>query len=103
MLIQRKSLARLAALGIIFGSGVFFSPPLVPQAEAATVCTKSSRLNVRSGPSTGNRIVWKLLKGSYIEIDEYNYDFTWARVVYKYDRNGNALSGWVSTKYLCGG
>ena len=68
--------------------------------QAETVCTETDRLNMRSRPTTQSAVTWKLYKGTYIEVLDYNADFTWAYVRTGY--SDTAKTGWVAARYLCG-
>lgn len=59
----------------------------------ARVNTTSGPLNVRSGPGTGNDVIFKLPKGTIVDV-MFEYDNGWAFV----DEDGD--QGYVNAKYL---
>lgn len=64
-----------------------------PNAETRTV--EASALNVRSGPSTSNAVVGRLLQFEIVELLEETPD-GWARIRIE----GDGVEGWVASRFL---
>ncbi|PEL06715.1 SH3 domain-containing protein [Bacillus sp. AFS017336] len=84
------------ALSILTG-GLFYSnitPNAIKTVEAATVngTVTATVLNVRSGPSTSNKIVGTLKKGAKVSITSTSG--TWYKIT------SGSKTGWVSSKYI---
>ena len=61
--------------------------------QCGSVATKSTALNIRSGPGTGHKIIGKLQKGSYITLQ--NESNGWWRIEY-----ADGKEGYVSSDYI---
>jgi uncharacterized protein YgiM (DUF1202 family) len=85
---------------ILIFATVFIGILSVPKSTLAeSVCTKSTRLNVRSSASTSSQIVWKLYKGSYVNVVGYNSNYTWAKI--KFWSGDVEKIGWINASYIC--
>lgn len=69
------------------------APQAVASPPSVTGTISVSDLNIRSGPSTSNKVVGKLQKGSSVKVLEKSGDW------YKINTSGN-VAGWVSSKYV---
>jgi uncharacterized protein YraI len=94
-------------LSFLLATAALIAPLTLVQnpVQAETVCTKSTALNVRSGSGTRpgvnkNPVIWKLYKGTYINIIKYNSNFTWAYISVYYDEGQK--KGWIDSRYICG-
>ncbi len=67
---------------------------LLPAAANAATAFASVDLNVRNGPSTGNRVVDVLRNGERVEVDHCNRGYTWCHVSH------SGPDGWVAARYL---
>lgn len=68
-------------------------------ALSGTVTLSNSRLNVRSGPSTGYAIVDKAISGDLLPVIGRNAAGDWVQVQLP-TAQGSADNGWVATRYL---
>lgn len=68
-------------------------------ALSGTVTLSNSRLNVRSGPSTGYAIVAKALSGDLLPVIGRNAAGDWVQVALS-TAQGSADNGWVAARYL---
>ena len=72
--------------------------PATPKYIAGKVATpQGGRLNIRSGPGTGNTVIGKIKNDTSIQIVKKGN--TWTKIVFK-DKNGNDIYGYVATKYI---
>ena len=91
----QKSLLASLTVGVALWTALGARP-----SQAETVCTQTDRLNVRARPTTTSPVTWKLYKNTFVEVLDYNADFTWAYVRTGY--GDTAKTGWVAARYLCG-
>jgi uncharacterized protein YraI len=89
-----KKTAKLIALVMIISTVLMnFSFAAGESSSAGVVATKSTALNIRSGPGTGHKIIRKLQKGSYITLQ--NESNGWWRIEY-----ADGKEGYVSSDYI---
>jgi uncharacterized protein YraI len=99
-LLYRLALYKMLRLIAGIGLTVLAFLPSSVLAQWATTCTReyNSSVNLRNGPSKGNRVIASIPNDTYIRTLDWVYGgdgMRWYRVEY------SGLVGWMRSDYMC--
>ncbi|MEZ4682048.1 MAG: SH3 domain-containing protein [Caldilineaceae bacterium] len=93
--VQRALLVCL--LMVLMAATAVAAPPTVPPTQVGgdrVVTITADRLNVRSGPSTENAVIAKLLFGNQVHVDDETADGSWYQVILT-----DGTQGWIAAAF----